>query len=66
MEDELFALADGVVVTAESLQSKHRGSSPLLYLPHGVDFDHFHHGTGQPRSIPVLDGIAARSSVSLD
>jgi len=43
MEQELFANADGVIFTSRDLvQNKvRRDTLPHLYLPHGVDYEHF-------------------------
>ena len=43
MEQELFANVDGVVFTSRDLvqNKKRRETLPSLYLPHGVDYEHF-------------------------
>ena len=43
MEQELFATVDGAVFTSRDLQQnkKRRQTLPSLYLPHGVDYEHF-------------------------
>jgi glycosyltransferase involved in cell wall biosynthesis len=43
MEQELFATVDGAVFTSRNLQQKKKrpASLPCLYLPHGVDCEHF-------------------------
>ena len=43
MEQELFATVDGAVFTSRDLlqNKKRRESLPSLYLPHGVDYEHF-------------------------
>ena len=43
MEQEFFATVDGVIFTSRDLQQnkKRPESLPSLYLPHGVDYDHF-------------------------
>jgi glycosyltransferase involved in cell wall biosynthesis len=43
MEQEFFANVDGVIFTSRDLQQnkKRRESLPCLYLPHGVDYEHF-------------------------
>jgi glycosyltransferase involved in cell wall biosynthesis len=41
MEDELIDSIDAFVATSRNLEAKSRGLCPTLYLPHGVDFDHF-------------------------
>lgn len=41
MENQLLAAVDGLVVTSTKLAEKRRPGCPTLYLPHGVDFDHF-------------------------
>ena len=43
MEQEFFANVDGVIFTSRDLQEnkKRRETLPSLYLPHGVDYEHF-------------------------
>jgi glycosyltransferase involved in cell wall biosynthesis len=42
MENEFFNTVNGAVFTSRDLvQKKHRDALPDLYLPHGVDYEHF-------------------------
>lgn len=41
MEEELLDIADGVVVTSRALARKVKNNKALLYLPQGVDYEHF-------------------------
>ena len=41
MEQELLELVDGSVFTSRDLQQRKSHNRPNLYLPHGVDFEHF-------------------------
>jgi glycosyltransferase involved in cell wall biosynthesis len=43
MEQELFTTVDGVTFTSRDLRQnkKYPASLPSLYLPHGVDYEHF-------------------------
>ena len=43
MEQELFETVDGVIFTSRDLleNKKRQESLPSLYLPHGVDYEHF-------------------------
>ena len=53
MEEELFAAVDGAMFTSRDLQQnkKRRETLPHLYLPHGVDYDHF--ASKQTEMIPI-------------
>ena len=43
MEHDIFMVVDGVMFTSRDLQQKKKRpeSLPCLYLPHGVDYEHF-------------------------
>lgn len=57
MEEELVDAVDALVVTSRHLERKNRPSRPLLYLPHGVDFEHFRRGQEAGGSVPRMAGI---------
>ena len=57
MEQELIAAVDGVVVTSRHLAKKVAGSLPVLYLPHGVDFDHFHKAAESTVVVPQMERL---------
>ena len=59
MEQELFAIIDGVAFTSLDLQQtkKRPESLPSLYLPHGVDYELFSCENLEKTSIEVLEKI---------
>ena len=59
MEQELFANVDGAAFTSKDLQQnkKRRESLPSLYLPHGVDYEHFSGGNNGYVPIESLEKI---------
>jgi glycosyltransferase involved in cell wall biosynthesis len=59
MEQELFAGIDGVIFTSRHLQQtkKRPESLPDLYLPHGVDYEHFACEKTKLKPIEVLEKI---------
>ena len=59
MEQELFATVDGATFTSlDLLQSKKRLESlPNLYLPHGVDYEHFSCENSTKTPIETLEKI---------
>jgi glycosyltransferase involved in cell wall biosynthesis len=57
MEAELLQAVDAIVVTSQTLARKRRNACPLLHLPHGVDFDHFHQARAFDAPEPRLAGI---------
>jgi glycosyltransferase involved in cell wall biosynthesis len=60
MEAELIEKVDALVVTSHELGRKRRQGKPLLYLPHGVDFAHFHGSAGSAETaspVPRMDSI---------
>jgi glycosyltransferase involved in cell wall biosynthesis len=57
MESELLDRVDALVVTSRELEKKNREGCPLLYLPHGVEFDHFDAATQQRKPIPVMERL---------
>jgi glycosyltransferase involved in cell wall biosynthesis len=57
MEAELLEAVDGLVVTSRDLARKRANNCPLLHLPHGVDFDHFHGGHSSRESVPALANL---------
>jgi glycosyltransferase involved in cell wall biosynthesis len=59
MEQEFFANVDGVVFTSRDLQQnkKRPESLPSLYLPHGVDYEHFACEKVEKTSIEALEKI---------
>jgi glycosyltransferase involved in cell wall biosynthesis len=59
MEQEFFANVDGVIFTSRDLQEnkKRRKSLPTLYLPHGVDYEHFSCEKTEMSPIETLEKI---------
>jgi glycosyltransferase involved in cell wall biosynthesis len=57
MEAELLQTVDGLVVTSRDLARKQAPGCPLLYLPHGVDFDHFHEALVGSPPVPALEAL---------
>jgi glycosyltransferase involved in cell wall biosynthesis len=57
MEDQLLNDVDGLIVTSRALEQKQKVGCPLLYLPHGVDFEHFHRRSEDTGPLPELAGI---------
>ena len=57
MENELFETVDAVVATSRWLEKKKRQGCPSLYLPQGVDFDHFSRARDSNQTIPELSKI---------
>jgi glycosyltransferase involved in cell wall biosynthesis len=57
MEADLLRLVDGLVVTSRPLAAKRLTDCPLLHLPHGVEFEHFHQALEAPRPVPALEKI---------
>ena len=51
MEQELLELVDGSAFTSRDLLQRKSNDRPNLYLPHGVDFEHFS-GAGENETIP--------------
>ena len=60
MEQELFATVDGVIFTSRDLleHKKRPESLPSLYLPHGVDDDHFACPKTDKIPVEMLEKIA--------
>lgn len=50
MEDQLLASVDGLIVSSRELAKKLRNECPVLYLPHGVDVQHFTRRTSRADS----------------
>lgn len=57
MEDDLILCVDGLVATSRELVRKGKGGLPTLYLPHGVDFDHFNQGGGRCEAVLELERL---------
>ena len=57
MEQEFFADVDGVIFTSRDLQEhkKRPQSLPCLYLPHGVDYEHFSGEKTEKKPIDALE-----------
>ena len=51
MEQELLELVDGSAFTSRDLLQRKSNNRPNLYLPHGVDYEHFS-GTGKNETVP--------------
>jgi glycosyltransferase involved in cell wall biosynthesis len=58
MEEELLQTVDALIVTSRDLARKRQTLCPLLHLPHGVDYDHFHEAVARPRPVPAMEGLA--------
>ena len=59
MEQELFSIVDAALFTSmDLLENKKRPDSlPNIYLPHGVDYEHFACEDTKPKPIEVLEKI---------
>lgn len=57
MERKLLDLADGFVATSTDLLRKARPGQPMLYLPHGVDYDHFLPPPQGWEPVPMLERL---------
>ncbi len=57
MEKELVHEVHGLVATSRDLRDKCRNGCPSLYLPHGVDFAHFHDAALALEAVPEMDCI---------
>jgi glycosyltransferase involved in cell wall biosynthesis len=57
LERELLERADGVAVTSHELARKLTRRCPLLYLPHGVDVDHFRRHSNERESARLTVGF---------
>ncbi len=57
MESELLRNVDGFIATSQDLRAKCPQSYRSLYLPHGVDFAHFHGATVQRQTVPEMECI---------
>ena len=58
MESDLLSSVDGLVVTCRTLARKRANNCPLLHLPHGVDFEHFHSAVGSGEPQPRMESMA--------
>ncbi|MCC6420724.1 MAG: glycosyltransferase [Gemmataceae bacterium] len=56
MEAELLDCVDGLIVTSQPLAEKRARACPLLYLPHGVEFDHFQ-VSAAAAPVPFLEAL---------
>lgn len=57
MENELLESIDGFIATSRDLGAKCPQSCRSLYLPHGVDFAHFHGAAAQRQTVPEMERI---------
>ncbi|HEV3117537.1 MAG TPA: hypothetical protein VGY58_10810, partial [Gemmataceae bacterium] len=57
MEEKLLREVDALVVTSKKLTEKRLTQCPMLHLPHGVDFDHFHDAVIRAEPEPRLEHI---------
>jgi len=57
MEEKLLRAVDALVVTSKKLTEKRLTQCPVLHLPHGVDFDHFHDAVVRAEPEPHLEHI---------
>lgn len=57
MENDLLDAIDGLVVTSRDLKQKNRQSCPMLYLPHGVDLEHFQRTNVSSIPVPRMEAI---------
>jgi glycosyltransferase involved in cell wall biosynthesis len=54
MEDDLVQTVDAVVATSQTLTRRWHHECPSMYLPQGVDFDHFAQPALSGRSVPTI------------
>lgn len=57
MEEELLGCVDGFVATSPDLMDKGRRCPASLYLPHGVDFDHFQRDRSGANPVAELERL---------
>lgn len=57
LEREMLSVVDGAVFTSRDLESKKKGNLPSLYLPHGVDFEHFCNDELEKTSLSEMESI---------
>jgi glycosyltransferase involved in cell wall biosynthesis len=57
MEAQLLQIIDGLVITCQTLAKKRINHCPLLHLPHGVDFEHFHLAVHQAVPVPRMASL---------
>lgn len=57
MEDELVDRVDGLVATSRDLESKGRRGLATLYLPQGVDFEHFGRPSEELAPVSAMERI---------
>jgi glycosyltransferase involved in cell wall biosynthesis len=57
MEEELIDCVDGFVATSRDLEKKGRRCRAALYLPHGVDFEHFQRDQDALEPVPELETL---------
>jgi glycosyltransferase involved in cell wall biosynthesis len=57
MENELLDHADALIVTSRDLERKGRSCCPIMYLPHGVDIEHFSRDAINAHAIPRLSQL---------
>jgi glycosyltransferase involved in cell wall biosynthesis len=57
MEADLVRSVDGIVVTSRDLERKRTQNCPLLHLPHGTDFEHFHDAVVRSEPEPRMESI---------
>lgn len=57
MENELLDHVDAFVATSRDLQRKGERCPASLYLPHGVDFQHFNREAAEWETVPRMDEI---------
>jgi glycosyltransferase involved in cell wall biosynthesis len=55
MELDLLGEVDGLVVTSRNLERKRPAGLPMLRLPHGVDFEHFHGAAARAEPEPRME-----------
>jgi glycosyltransferase involved in cell wall biosynthesis len=57
MEAQLLRDIDALVITSKKLAEKRLTECPILHLPHGVDFEHFHEAAETAVPEPRMEGI---------
>ena len=57
MEEDLLHVVDAIVTTSKGLEEKNTTSRPSLYLPHGVDFEHFSRNPAELSPQPQMEAI---------
>lgn len=57
MERDLLDTSDAFIATSRSLMKKARPDQPSLYLPHGVDFEHYRGSRANAKPAPSIQNV---------